>query len=1564
MNGLRRLWRHRHAWLIMAAGIAASVAAALFAQHENARIAHERLSRIAIDAGEALGQRMRLYQYGLNGARGLVLTTGAERLTPAQFRQYWLGAGLDGDFAGARGFGFVRRVAADAPVPARQPPGGRTGERFVVELIEPLERNRAALGLDLGTEAHGRAAALAAMASGEARITAPLAVTAPDGSARMTFMLLLQVYRGAVTPAPERRSAELVGWICAPLELAATQRQLGGGDGVEAGMTDVSADAAPATIVPLAGAAHASSEQDIYGRRWRLSVRSGADFAAHQHLTAPATVLLAGLLASTALTAMAMLAAASRRRRRQIEAEQARLAAIVDSSLDAIIGKDLDGTITSWNRGAQRMFGYSAAEAIGHSVGALLVPPGLAGEERIVLERLRAGQAVGNIETRRRHKDGHLIDVWVAVAPVRGADGSVTAAAKTVRDITGRKAAQARVLGANTRLESTVASRTAELRALNLLLGSVLDAATEVAIVATDLAGTVTLFNRGAEAMLGHDAAAIVGHASTLLFHDAGEVAARSAELSALEGSPVAGFDAFTLEARRRGAETREWTYVRRDGGRITVSLIVSAMRDEAGRCNGYLGIAIDISARKAAEARLASSLATIEAVLATAATPIITIDAGGAILSYNPAAEQAFGYPAAASAGLHLSALLPELGAAGAPLFLADGAGFPVQMSVGDMRASSSTYVCILTDISEALHQRAQLTAMRDQLVLAAEAAQLGIWSWDIQSGQHTWNDQMFALYQQCPALRGNGLGYRHWEERVHPDDLATAAARLRDGLDGRTSFDQTFRIVRPDGQLRYVQAGGHIERDGAGQPVRVTGINFDVTERMEVLNALRRAKEEADAASEAKSTFLANMSHEIRTPMNAVMGMLQLVQRTALDARQLDYVSKAERAALSLLQLLNDVLDYSKIEAGKLRLDAHPFELDALLRDLAAVLAGNQGTRDVEVMFDIDPRLPRTLVGDRLRLQQVLINLAGNALKFTEQGSVRVAIEQLGRTGAGVSLRISVSDTGIGISPEQQSRIFDGFTQAEASISRRFGGTGLGLVICRRVVELMGGRLTLDSALGRGSCFSFDIVLGEAAGAPAPLPERALKVLVVDDHADAAQALARMVDGLGWTAALADSGEAALALLLAAAGAGAPYELVLINWRMPRDDGLRVAQRIGAAFGAAPPLVIMVTAFGREVLHDQQGDASAAPFADILTKPVTPQLLARAVARARAGPGAAMAPPAAPQSARLAGMRLLLVEDNPLNRQVASELLAGEGALVEAAGDGRAALARLLGGALPDCVLMDLQMPLMDGLEATRQIRATLGPALPVIAMTANASAADRARCLAAGMDDHVGKPIDIEPLVAVLLAHSGRGAARTCAADTAPDLDASGQMDDEPLRQRLARFGNDRALYQRTLAHWPAALAPLLEQLRDADQGAAGAALHALKGLAATLGARGLAARAASAERAVARGELAAGAAFASAAPALVDAALLRLQLPGDGDAIADLPWRPALTGLAALLADGNLRALDVADRLAPHAAAGTPLALLVTHIRALEFDAAAIALGALAAVGEASGAAPER
>ncbi len=781
------------------------------------------------------------------------------------------------------------------------------------------------------------------------------------------------------------------------------------------------------------------------------------------------------------------------------------------------------------------------------------------------------------------------------------------------------------------------------------------------------------------------------------------------------------------------------------------------------------------------------------------------------------------------------------------------------------------------------------------------------------------------------------------------------------------------------------------------------VVGFRIDITELM-------RATEAAQMASLSKSQFLANMSHEIRTPMNAILGMLALLRKTALNPRQADYAVKSEGAARSLLGLLNDILDFSKVEAGKMVLDPHPFRVDQLLRDLSVILSASVGTKPVEVLFDIDPELPRALVGDAMRLQQVLINLGGNAIKFTEKGEVVLSLQVLARSPTEVTVEVAMRDSGIGIAPENQARIFSGFTQAEASTTRRFGGTGLGVAISQRFVALMGGELQLESALGCGSRFHFCLTLPinmdthteglgatlalldgrgpDVAAAMGPAKAR-LRTLVVDDNPHARQVLERMGRSLGWAVDVAEGGEQALALLQKQAAAGVNYEAVFVDWEMPDCDGWQTSQRIRhLGLGAAPPVVVMVTAHGREMLA-QRSPAEQALLDGFLVKPVTESMLFDAIVDARFGPGQAHPHPSRPGAGaaasgqRLLGLRLLVAEDNLNNQQVALELLEGEGAVVQMANHGQEALEAVAAADPPfDVVLMDLQMPVMDGFTATLRIRKDLGQRqLPIVAMTANAMASDREACLAVGMNDHVGKPFDLDHLVSVLRKHAGRQAlvAPRAAANLAlpASIGAAAAAARVQIGPAINRLGGKPQLYEdmlgRFLADLARAPASLQASAQTGDAPAMQRLLHTVKGVAATLGAAALAADAGAAEtrllhleagRALATvtttvtaevtAEVAteASAFIAAASPGLeallqaLCAARQALEAPAVAAACDAQALRPALEALARQLRQADMAATD--GMAALRSQFGGPmlerLSLLGQAVDRLDFDLA--------------------
>ena len=553
-----------------------------------------------------------------------------------------------------------------------------------------------------------------------------------------------------------------------------------------------------------------------------------------------------------------------------------------------------------------------------------------------------------------------------------------------------------------------------------------------------------------------------------------------------------------------------------------------------------------------------------------------------------------------------------------------------------------------------------------------------------------------------------------------------------------------------------------------------------------------------QAEAASLAKSQFLANMSHEIRTPMNAVLGMLQLLEHTPLTARQLDYLQKVNTSAGTLLGIINDILDFSKVEAGKMTLDVQAFRLDQLLRDLAVVLSASVNDKPIEVLFNVDPDLPASILGDSLRLRQVLLNLTGNAIKFTQSGEVLVTVRHGFAADGAIVLHFEVRDTGIGIAEDQLAHIFEGFSQAEASTTRRFGGTGLGLAISQRLVQLMGGQLQVSSEAGRGSCFSFSLQLKPGPPLAAEPGKAGLarqmirRTLVVDDNALARKSLAQMALSLGWRADTADSGAHALTLLQNSVAECDPYNLILLDWMMPDMDGMETAHHIRLrADSKHMPIVVMVTAHARALLAER-AKTEEMQLDGYLFKPVTASALLDAVSAVNGA--ASLAQVALPAQNRLLGMRLLVVEDNPLNQQVALELLSHEGAEVTLAGNGQAGVEAVLCAEKPfDAVLMDIHMPVMDGYSATRLLRQhSAGGELIIIAMTANAMAVDREACLNAGMNDHIAKPFELGQLVKVLRQHVKMAppqAAQAGPIDSPPAPDMTGTFSAQMLATAAA-------------------------------------------------------------------------------------------------------------------------------------------------------------------------------
>jgi two-component system sensor histidine kinase/response regulator len=630
--------------------------------------------------------------------------------------------------------------------------------------------------------------------------------------------------------------------------------------------------------------------------------------------------------------------------------------------------------------------------------------------------------------------------------------------------------------------------------------------------------------------------------------------------------------------------------------------------------------------------------------------------------------------------------------------------------------------------------------------------------------------------------------------------------------------------------------------------------GIARDVTADRLLMQELEHARDQAEIASRAKSQFLANVSHEIRTPLNAILGMTGIALRREAPPRLRQYLERIRASGQLLAEIVEDILDLSRIEAGRMEMEREDFDLGDLLAQVAEVVGTRAADKGLEVAFDLAPDVPRRLHGDPVRLKQVLLNLINNAVKFTHEGEVVVLIRTADARRDKAVVRFAVRDTGIGIAPEHLKDLFEPFRQVDASSTRRYGGAGLGLALSRRLVRMMGGELVAESVPGRGSTFTFDVELelAQVGGAPRSLAEelRGLEVLLADDHESARLALASMLEALSCRVTSVPSGEEAVEAARRASQEGHPFRLALLDWKMPGLDGVETARRLGAL--EKHPAVILVTAYDRDEAVRRALDAG---IADVLPKPVSPSTLHDAVQQALNPDGAARPRAAEPALPRFApGQHVLLVEDNAVNREVARELLGQSGVEVAEAHNGAEAL-EMVQAHRYDLVLMDVQMPVMDGIEAVRAIRAV--PELrdlPVVALTAHAMLGDRERFLAAGMNGYVSKPIDETTLFETL----GRFLKRL-STEAAPVAPASSTLPAAPgfdVQAGFRRASHNEDLYRRLIASFGRELAGSARRLRDGfaagDTAALLQQLHTLKGTAATVGAVTLAKSAADLEK----------------------------------------------------------------------------------------------------------------
>jgi two-component system, sensor histidine kinase and response regulator len=1096
------------------------------------------------------------------------------------------------------------------------------------------------------------------------------------------------------------------------------------------------------------------------------------------------------------------------------------------------------------------------------------------------------------------------------------------------------------------------------------------------------------------------------------------------------------------LESGRPVEATEDWTV---EGAVRHFLTVVFPVRAESNAVSGVGVTSTDITTQVESERRLeelsgnlerlvqerTAELATSEErgrlILGSVSDGIFGLDAEGRVSFVNPAACTILGLTPETTIGQSSHDLFHHSHPDGSPypsgvcpmraayrkgeagfvddevLWTSDRRPIPVEYNatpiVKDGRVAGA--VISFRDVTERTRMEKQIRHQNFLADSALELTKAGYWHVPLDgSGWYNSSERAVRIFGDL-ASPDHRYRIDEWAAHVKEGDAVAAEATLANfaaACAGEVpAYDSIYAYKRPvDGQVVWIHALGQVAKDANGKPTDMFGVTQDISDFKRLETDLIGARVVAEEAARTKADFLANMSHEIRTPMNAIIGMAHLALKTALDAKQRDYVLKIQRAGQHLLGVINDILDFSKIESGRMSVESVDFELEKIIASVTDFIAEKATAKGLELIVDVDPRLPNDLRGDSLRLGQILINFASNAVKFTEQGSVLVRVRLATEAATDLLVRFEVQDTGIGLSPEQISKLFQSFSQADTSTTRKYGGTGLGLAISKKLAELMGGEVGVTSEPGKGSTFFFTARLARGDHRSRSLePEadlRGRRVLAVDDNPLALQTLAEMLRSMTFRVDEASSGAEALALVQAADSAGDPYAIAYLDWRMPGMDGIETARRIEAMPLTTKPRRLIVTAYGREeVFHEADG----AGLEGVLVKPVSPSLLFDTTIRALVGEASAstravtVAEETATQPAadvgRLRGARVLLVEDNELNQQIALELLGAAEIVVDLARNGEEAVQRAQERSY-GLVLMDLQMPVMDGFEATRRIRTLPGcEQLPILAMTANAMAGDRERSLAAGMNDHVTKPIDPDALFEALLrwlpeAASGfstspapglnapapsvparlvetpRGDADAGADDalaSVPGLDAA-----DGLRRVLGRREAYVGLL-RTFAHGQAGAADAIRaDLAAGRKVEALRAAHTLKGVAGSIGARQLQAEAAALEAALRR-----DAAPAEVGPLLDSTATtLRAFLTAVASVIPpeteDIPTGPvdpealrtAVARIEGLLEQDDIEAVAALDAAAPLLAAafGERASALRTLVKGYRFEDALAAL----------------
>lgn len=1260
----------RVALLLCIAGIVAGIFLGYYINQQQREDREQVFEELTIRASEQFRLRMQAYEYGLHGARSAVLAIGADNITRRQFSEYITTQSINQKYPGLLGYGLIRRVSPNnekAFLEAARLDGwpnfqirqltAHANDRWIIQYLEPVILNQAAIGLDLASELSRRDTIQKAIETGEPTITPPITLLQAGNRANQGFLIMLPIYATQSRPATSELrqryakamtySTLLIGEVLQKFdfrndEFSMTIRVPDITGKLVTVFTSAQADS-PATMGLIR-----RHKIDVYGQQWLFEFKARPNFILGLHQAKPGLVVLQVVLLSFLLAALLFAYLEFQRRKLNDWMEKERFGGVIRYANDAIIGLDVSGKITSWNQSAQTIFGYDESQAIGQSAATLTVPDAQADEQRVLLHRVLQGESIPHFTTQRCCRGGHLMHVGMTAFPLKDNQQRVVGAAMIIRDVSLQVAAQERVRQLNADLENKVLLRTAELELARRDLQTIFDAM---------------------PAMIGYwdkNQKNRVANKAYQNWFDCSPTQIKDMHIRELLGDEGYEQNLPYIEGALRGeAQVFERAWPAQDD-KVRRHTLANYLPDVVnGEVLGFYVIVNDVTEITEYRLQLEALLRHNEILLSTISQQMLysVTDRQGRILEVNDNFCRVSGFSREELIGqnhrminsaYHSHTFWQEMwrtissGKAwheevcnrskSGSLYWVDSVIAPFTGSSGEIER----FVSLRTDITQRKIAEAELARVADLLsnVLAA-ASEMSIIATDKTGVITLFNAGAEAL------LGGSAEDFigAHMVSTIHcPLEVSERAEELTaqygEPISGFRALVhcpermgaevREWDYIRQNGSRVRVSLVMTVMRDFAGHVTGYLAIAQDISERIAKDHALQEAKQFAEQANEAKSIFLANMSHEIRTPMNGIMGLCYMLEKQSLPAASHKLVHKIQAASQSLLGIINDVLDFSKIEANRLEVEQIPFRLSELIDNLTSITRGTLHDKNVQLIIASLPKSLDWVLGDPLRVGQVLTNLLSNAVKFTRQGSIKLSVNILERSDSDVvRVQFSIQDTGVGIPEEKLQLIFDAFSQADTSTSRSYGGTGLGLTICRRLTELMGGTIAVGSVVGQGSIFKVEL--------PFQLPH------------ETSNSLSSSEFGIG---------------------------------EVTRVDGKR-----------------------------------------------------------------------------LQGIRILIADDSELNREVAEFVLSGEGAVVETVNDGRAAVNRVQTSPIPfDVVLMDIQMPILDGHDATREIRAMPDQQnLPIIALTAGAMVAQRKAALAAGMNGFVAKPFDVDQLVAAVRLHA---------------------------------------------------------------------------------------------------------------------------------------------------------------------------------------------------------------